>query len=107
MSMLASRLALTTSLAAFAFAAACSSTTDVAPSLVGTYLLQTAAGQQAPALVHTVIDTSQASIDIYVVADTIVILDGGHYVQRGQLEARIASQRVSTSRWSDHGLVSV
>jgi hypothetical protein len=108
--MLASRLATrAVLLAAFALAAGCSSTTDVSPSpsLVGTYLLYTAAAQPAPALIHTAVDTSHAPIDIYVIGDTLEILDGGHYIQHARLEARTGSQLLSTSRWSDHGLFTV
>jgi hypothetical protein len=103
---LAARSAL---LAAFALSVGCSSTTDVAPSpsLVGSYVLKAAAGQPAPALIHTAVDTSHAPIDIYVVGDTLEILDGGHYIQHARLEARTGSQLLSTSRWSDHGLFTV
>ena len=105
--MLGSRLGLATAAAVFAFSAGCSGTTDAPPSLAGTYLLHTAAGQPAPALIHTAVDPSHAPIDVYVIADTLQILDGGRYIQHGRVEARVASQLVSTSRWSDHGIVTV
>jgi hypothetical protein len=94
--------------AAFALAAGCRGTTDVLPPpLEGSFVLHTAAGQPAPALIHTAVDTSHAPIDIYVVGDTLEILDGGHYIQHARLEARTGSQLLSTSRWSDHGLFTV
>jgi hypothetical protein len=105
--MLVSRLRLATAAAVFAFTAGCSGAIDAPPSLVGTYLLHTAAGQPAPALIHTAVDPSHAPIDVYVVADTLQILDGGRYIQRGHLEAYSESRLVSSSRWSDHGVVTV
>jgi len=53
--MLVSRLRLATAAAVFAFTAGCSGAIDAPPSLVGTYLLHTAAGQPAPALIHTAV----------------------------------------------------
>jgi hypothetical protein len=97
-------------LAGFSFATACSGTTDVLPPplpLVGRYVLHTAAGQPAPALIHTAVDPSYPPIDVYVLGDTLEILEGGRYIQRGRLAARTGSQLLSTSRWSDHGVFTV
>ncbi|MFL5605673.1 MAG: hypothetical protein ACJ8AD_04435 [Gemmatimonadaceae bacterium] len=107
--MIVSRLAARAVLvAALALAAGCRGTTDVLPPpLEGSYVLHTAAGQPAPALIHTAVDPSHPPIDVYVLGDTLEILDGGRYIQRGRLEARTGSQLVSTSRWSDHGVFTV
>jgi hypothetical protein len=71
--MLVSRLAARAVVAAaFALAAGCRGTTDVLPPpLQGTFVLHTAAGQPAPALIHTAVDPSHAPIDIYVLGDTL------------------------------------
>jgi hypothetical protein len=106
--MLVSRLAARAVLgAAFTLVAGCNSTTDASRPLEGTYLLESAAGQAVPALIHTAVDVSHPPIDIYVVNDTLQILAGGRYIQRGRLTAYMESNVVSTLRWSDHGMVTV
>ena len=87
--------------------AACGSDTTQPGATTGTYLLVSANGQPAPALIHSGPYTDTGGLlEVHVTADTIQLLDGGRYAQRAKLEARVDGQLVSRSTWSDHGVVS-
>ena len=73
----------------------------------GTYLLHTAAGQPAPAVIHSDIDvTTGKPLEIRVLGDTLELFHG-FYLQHARLEAYVEGQLVSRSRWADRGLYTV
>ena len=75
-----------------------------APLHTGTYILHSAAGQQAPAVIHSLIDeTSGELIELVVLGDTLELKPDGTYIQRAQMEVRIHGQRAGRSRWTDRG----
>lgn len=63
-------------LAAATVACAGDSPTE-APLHPGTYILHSAAGQQAPALIHAITDTSGARIEVFVLGDTVELKSDG------------------------------
>jgi hypothetical protein len=74
----------------------------------GSYLMASANGQPAPAVIHTTTDPARGHpMTVIVVADTLVLGLGNSYQQHAWLEARVDGQVVSTSRWTDHGFFSV
>jgi hypothetical protein len=78
-----------------------------ASSHVGLYIMQSAAGQLAPAVIHSLVDDQTGKpIEVFVVGDTLELKDDGTYVQRAQLEARIGGQVAGRSRWTDRGFYS-
>jgi len=71
---------------------------------VGTYIMQTAAGQPAPALIESIPDPeSGKTIEVRVTGDTLELHADGTYRQRARLEVRLGGQVVGQSIWSDHG----
>jgi hypothetical protein len=83
-------------------------TTGVLGLQAGSYLMASANGHPAPAVIHTTTDpTSGRPMDIIVVADTMVLGLGDSYQQHAWIEARIDGTVVSTSRWFDHGFFTV
>ena len=79
-----------------------------ASSHVGTYVLQTAAGQAAPALIESVPDPeSGKTIEVRVTSDTLELHADGTYRQRAQLEVRLGGELIGKSTWSDHGELTV
>lgn len=76
-----------------------------ASSHVGTWILQSAAGQSAPAVIHSVVDEASGKpIEVLVLGDTLELKSDGTYVQRAQLEVRLGGVLAGRSRWTDHGL---
>ena len=70
--------------------------------------MQSAAGQSAPAVVHSLIDEpSGKPIDVLVLGDTIELKSDGTYIQRAQLEVRIGGVLAGRSRWTDRGFYSL
>jgi hypothetical protein len=91
-------------LACAALAACGGDSPTEAPAHVGTYVLQTAAGQPAPALIESIPDPeSGQSIEVRVLSDTLELHADGTYRQRAQLEARLGGALLGRSIWSDHG----
>jgi len=92
-------------LACAAFITACGGDSPTEASAhVGTYIMQTAAGQPAPALIESVPDPeSGQAIEVRVMSDTLELHADGTYRQRAHLEVRLGGQVVGQSIWSDHG----
>ena len=79
-----------------------------APSHVGTYLLQSAAGQSAPAVIHSLMDEDTGKpIQVLVLGDTIELKSDGTYIQRAQLQVRLGGLVAGHSRWTDRGFYSL
>lgn len=79
-----------------------------APTHVGTWVLQSAAGQAAPAVIHSLVDEATGKpIDVLVLGDTLELKSDGTYVQRAQLEMRIGGVLAGRSRWTDRGFYSL
>lgn len=75
---------------------------------IGVYLLESAAGQPAPAVIHSLVDEATGKpIDVVVLGDTLELKSDGTYVQRAQLEVRLGGQLAGRSRWTDHGFYSL
>jgi hypothetical protein len=100
---------ITSALVALLVLSACTDrAVGVSPGIAGTYLLQTAAGQPAPAVIHSDIDiTTGQLLEIRVVGDTLDLFSNGHYIQRARIEAYIGGQLASRSRWADNGVYTV
>jgi hypothetical protein len=96
-------------LASVAILAACDGNSPTTtPPHVGTWVLQSAAGQPAPALIETTTDPESGKpIDVLVTSDTLELHVDGTYHQRARLEVRLGGQLVGRPIWSDHGLVTV
>jgi hypothetical protein len=94
--------------AAAAAVACAGDSPTAAPLHTGTYILHSAAGQQAPAVIHSLIDeTSGQPIEVVVLGDTLELKPDGTYIQRAQIEVRIGGQRAGRSRWTDRGFYSL
>ena len=91
-----------------ALAACADSSPTEAKTHVGTYLLQSAAGQPAPAIIHSLIDeASGQSIVLLLLGDTLEVHADGTYIQHARLELRVDGVFTGRSRWSDHGIYSL
>jgi len=103
------RRSLIAALSSAAIVAACNGGSPTeAPLHVGTWVLQSAAGQPAPALIESVPDPESGQpIEVLVVNDTLELHADGTYRQRAQLEVRLGGQFVGRPIWSDHGIVTV
>ena len=88
-----------------AFVAACAGDSPTeASGHVGLYIMQTAADQPAPAVIHSLVDEQTGKpIEVFVVGDTLELKDDGTYIQRAQLEVRLGGQVAGRSRWTDRG----
>ena len=74
----------------------------------GTWILQSAAGQSAPAVIHSIVDEASGKpIDVLVLGDTLELKSDGTYVQRAQLEVRLGGVLAGRSRWTDRGFYSL
>jgi hypothetical protein len=70
-----------------------------------TYVLVSANGQPAPALVHEVIiPESGQRLQLFVVADTIVLGADGHYTQRAVLRGYTDGVDIGPTRIRDRGI---
>ncbi len=94
---------------ACALALGCASDSPTeAPAHVGTWILQSVAGQSTPAVIHSLVaEATGKPIDVLVLGDTLELKSDGTYVQRAQLEVRLGGVLAGRSRWSDHGLYSL
>lgn len=91
-----------------AIGCAADSPTQASPQHVGTWILQSAAGQSAPAVIHSVIDEASGKpINVLVLGDTLELKSDGTYIQRAQLEVRLGDVLVGRSRWTDRGFYSL
>jgi len=71
---------------------------------VGIYVLESAAGQPAPAVIHSLVDEATGKpIEVVVLGDTLELKSDGTYVQRAQLQVRLGGQVAGRSRWTDRG----
>ena len=71
---------------------------------VGIYVLESAAGQPAPAVIHSLIDEATGKpLELFVLGDTLELKSDGTYVQRAQLQVRLGGQVAGRSRWTDRG----
>jgi hypothetical protein len=104
-------MATTKFLATFATAAAlaaCGDDTMIDPpaGAPATYVLVSANDQPAPALVHDVIiPESGEHVQLFVVADTIVLSADGRYTQRAVLQGYSDGIALGRTRRNDHGVV--
>ena len=79
-----------------------------APTHVGTWILQSVAGQSTPAVIHSLVDEATGKpIDVLVLGDTLELKSDGTYVQRAQIEVRLGGVLAGRSRWTDHGFYSL
>ena len=75
---------------------------------VGTWILQSVAGQSTPAVIHSLVDEATGKpIDVLVLGDTLELKSDGTYVQRAQLEVRLGGVLAGRSRWTDRGFYSL